>query len=347
MKLWAATLACAALMGGGVDARTVKLSNGRDIPLVGVGIGNLQSERIPAMVKEAVSQGVRIVDTARASRNEDVLGRLLAESQDGAEVMVLSKVWYTHLGFERTKLSVKESLKDLNREKVDIMLLHWPRCNDQIPWMRCADDEAGLPEYVKQAGPPPGPQSWKDSWKALEEMYKQGSLANIGISNFNTQEVQELVQFAEIKPHVFQGNLWAVVFDPALMRVLRESGIHFQAYNALNGVLPNLTPPHNSPEQQQRSQSAFGFLERVAAELSSADRAVTPAMLVLRWLTQQGISVIPRSASPQHLAENVASADLDLSAEHVRGVGQAVEALLRTGANLPPNTDTDTEHREL
>jgi diketogulonate reductase-like aldo/keto reductase len=124
---------------------------------------------------------IRLVDTAHASRNEGILAKAIVDSdtsrQAGANnnkrtrgssgnnienpppIHVVTKVWYTHLGYERTKRSVEESLKALqavNTRQVYVhMLLHWPRCNDDIPWMNCDEEENNLPQYVKDVGPAP------------------------------------------------------------------------------------------------------------------------------------------------------------------------------------------------
>ena len=150
------------------------------IEFTGLGIGNLQHDRIEPVVKEAVGEGIRLIDTAFASRNEHILAKALKSAgEPGDDVNVLTKVWYTHLGYERTKLSVKESAANLGGKYPDIVILHWPRCNDAIEWMNCAGEEQALPEAVKKAGPPPSKDSWKESWRALEEMYTEG-LVKVG-----------------------------------------------------------------------------------------------------------------------------------------------------------------------
>ena len=141
-------------------ATTARLSNGEWLPLVGVGVGNLPHEQLAAVLGEAVGDhGVRFVDTAAASRNERAIADALAPLAVAApgSVVVQTKVWYTHLGYARTRLSVEDSLAALSPDAARnvTVLLHWPRCRDDIPWMRCEAEEAELPERVKQAGPPP------------------------------------------------------------------------------------------------------------------------------------------------------------------------------------------------
>mmetsp|Transcript_19328 Transcript_19328/g.22357 ORF Transcript_19328/g.22357 Transcript_19328/m.22357 type:complete len:192 (+) Transcript_19328:113-688(+) len=156
-----------------------RLSNDNFIPLVGVGVGNLQHELIDKVVSTALASDKKnqLFDTARASRNEHIIANAISKSSgilqrpQGA-IHIVTKVWYTYLGYERTKLSVLESLNDISSSVHNIpihvhMLLHWPRCNDDIPWMNCEEEENNLPKYVKDAGPPPHldkKNAWKDSW---------------------------------------------------------------------------------------------------------------------------------------------------------------------------------------
>ena len=167
-----------------------QLTSGSSIPLLGTGIGNLPHEEIVQVIHNQLDAGIRLVDTSRASNNEKILAEAIAKynGQAGAlrggntgsdPLHVVTKIWYTHLGYERTKISIEESLADLQlvstssgessqRQIYVHMLLHWPRCNDDIEWMHCQEEERNLPQRIKDAGPPPQENSFIDSWKALE-----------------------------------------------------------------------------------------------------------------------------------------------------------------------------------
>ena len=176
------------------------LKSGVSIPLVGMGIGNLAHGDIPRAVRDQLASGVRLIDTAHASNNERILADAISDfdrssgggrggslrsgggdgngnGNDDDPIHVVTKVWYTHLGYERTKLSVTESLRELqlpagsSRRILVHLLLHWPRCNDAISWMHCEEEEEKLPLSVKDAGPPPHldkDNAFKESWRALE-----------------------------------------------------------------------------------------------------------------------------------------------------------------------------------
>lgn len=167
--------------------------NDNIFPLIGLGVGNLPHETIPSMIQTAVNDHhIMLFDTSHASRNErlirhsidDAIVRqesLRSKSNDDKPIIihVITKVWYTYLGYNRTKLSVQESLEELSlsteqNTSVDIpvhVLIHWPRCRMDIPWMDCDNEENSLSQHMKETGPAPLHDSYLDSWKALEDIY--------------------------------------------------------------------------------------------------------------------------------------------------------------------------------
>ena len=163
-----------------------ELSNGLAWPGVGLGIGNLAHRLIPSVVAGGVDAfGYRLVDTAMASNNEHLLQETLRRLEKGGEVLVVTKVWYTHLGYGRTKIAVEESLRNLGSGTRVAMLLHWPRCRDDVEWMRCSEEEEDVELRYKRAGPAPHldrEDAWVGSWRALEEFYKRGRLAAISFA---------------------------------------------------------------------------------------------------------------------------------------------------------------------
>jgi diketogulonate reductase-like aldo/keto reductase len=128
-------------------------------------------------------------------------------SEKNKKVFVQSKVWYTYLGKERTKYSIQKSIESfVGLENTElVMLIHWPRCRQDISWMRCEEEETSLPDEVKELGPPPHlnrNSAWEGSWLALEESFLAGDLSAIGVSNFDSRDLNRLLSFATVKPHV-------------------------------------------------------------------------------------------------------------------------------------------------
>ena len=304
---------------------TAQLSHGGYLPLVGLGVGNLQHELIPSVVERSVRElGVRHIDTAAASRNERAIALAVERAgvPEGA-VSIQTKVWYTHLGYNRTMLSVRDSLEQLGARAARNVtaLIHWPRCRRDIPWMACEREEAELPPRVRDAGPAPhlDPDgAWLESWRALEDLHAAGALATIGVSNCDVADLRALAARARVLPQVLQGNVWSFVFDPQLVRWLEEHRVAFQAYNVMNGILG----------QRRRAPAAYRSLESVGAQLGGASASA----VVLRWLAGEGVGAIPRASGEAHLADNAparVAAVPALSEAQRAEVRGAVVALLR------------------
>ena len=319
------------------------LANSNKIPLVGYGVGNLRHELIPGMVSAALQdiRRIRLIDTSHASKNENLVAQGINKGvaklnrEDKVEVHVVTKVWYTYLGYERTKLSVQESLEALkpalDNDKIDLkihILLHWPRCFDNIPWMDCEKDESEVPEAVKQVGPDPNKDpdnAWKESWKYLEDLYLSDKypIESIGVSNFHLHDLELMEGFARIHPHVLQVNIWSLLHDALLVDYCHKHRIHVQVYNSMQGTV---SQPESAPK-------AFHHIQKVAIEVSNEiGRDLTPAQVVLAWLIQHGISVIPRTSKVSRLDENSAVSLISIPAfsdHQVETIAHAVEAYLR------------------
>ena len=321
----------------------VVLSNKKYLPLVGLGVGNLQHYMVPLMVAGAIQEDkkTRLFDTSHISDNEHLLAEGINQGIERLEdpnmvltIHVVTKVWYTYLGYERTKISISETFESLkeamDNPRVDLrvhILLHWPRCYDNISWMSCADDEARMPEKIRNAGPPPHEDknnAWKGSWRALEEAYeaKEYPIESIGVANFHLRDLEELEKMAKFEPHMIQINVWSLLYDPLLVDYCHRHRIHVQVYNVMNGII---TDPDKAP-------NAYHHLQKVASELSEdMPEEVSPAQTILAWLMQHGVSIVPRTSRLSRLQENSAMgvAEIpELNDSQVETVAHAVEAFL-------------------
>jgi diketogulonate reductase-like aldo/keto reductase len=325
------------------DVMTVTLRNDIAFPLVGQGVGNLPRHLVEGMIHDGLqsSQRIRLIDTAHQSGNErDVakgivtgvhaFGKELSaaaattQKETRIQVHVVTKIWYTYLGYGRTKMAIDDILQELQQAikdpRVDLkvtILLHWPRCYETIPWMECQKEEEQLPSRVKQAGPAPHldtKNAWKESWMALEDVYQSADypwVAAIGVSNFDRHDMTELLQMARTIPHLTQINVWSVIHDPSLMELFQKSGTHVQVYNVMNGIVGNID--HN-PKAYHHLLMIASQLERDATAASGTTRShdepiqVSTSQVILKWLTQLGMSVIPRTSQTHRLRENSAVA---------------------------------------
>jgi diketogulonate reductase-like aldo/keto reductase len=324
------------------------LSNNNKVPLVGVGVGNAHHAFVGALVADAIQDDkkIRLIDTSHASHNEALVAEGLVagvetltenrkdEKDKKIQIHVITKVWYTHLGYERTKLAVEESLAEfkvaIDSDMIDFklhVLLHWPRCLDNIPWMNCDKEESELPDYVRSAGPDPSndpDNAWKESWRLLEDMYLSDKypIASIGVSNFHLEDLERMDTFARIHPHILQVNIWSLLYDAQLVDYCHKHRVHIQVYNAIQGTVMK-------PEVAPR---AFHHIQKIAYEMGDEiDAVVTPAQVILAWLIQHGVSVIPRTSRLARLEENSAVSLAKIPAltdMQVETVAHSVEAYL-------------------
>lgn len=331
------------------------LSNGEKIPLVGLGVGNMMPDVIPAIISHGMKadKSIRLIDTSNVSSNEDLVAqgivdgtKRLVEKGDittgKVEMHVVTKVWYTHLGYNRTMIAAKESLEALkeasDHPNIDLkvhLMLHWPRCFGDVSWMNCEEEEENLPEEVKKAGPPPHRDplnAWKESWKALEVLFQDNSNAvvSIGVSNFHLNDLKELEEVATIQPHIIESNAWSLLYDPLLIEHCHKKGIHMVAYHLMDSII----------HKADAAPFAYHHLLVVANDLSKVMKSrgllgereeLTPAQVVLAWLVQHSISVIPRTTDLYHLRENSASAISRIplmNDRQVQTVAHSVEALI-------------------
>mmetsp|Transcript_27656 Transcript_27656/g.33635 ORF Transcript_27656/g.33635 Transcript_27656/m.33635 type:complete len:433 (+) Transcript_27656:18-1316(+) len=276
-----------------------QLTNNHIIPFIGLGVGNAEHEDIPSMLSKSFGKphlDYHLIDTARASENEELIATTLSEKFSTTQqqhVHVVTKVWYTHLGYDRTKLSVTESLADLEPDVFVHVLLHWPRCDDHVEWMNCQQEEDDLPDHVKDAGPSPlnEPDIFLDSWKALEELYLQyDEIASIGVSNFGVQDWRLLLENCNIVPHIHQGDIWSYFNKPSLRSILEEHRVMFQAYNVMHGIIANL---ENLKKVNDR-------LNEIATEIH-VEKVST---LILAWMLQNKMGVVFMSTDENHIEEN-------------------------------------------
>ena len=154
---------------------TVKLANGVEMPQIGYGVYQVTPGECERCVGDALSVGYRMIDTAQAYANEEGVGRAVKKSGiDRKDIFLVTKVWISNYGYERAKASIDESLRKLQTDYIDLMLLHQPFC-----------DRYG-------------------AYRALEEAYKEGKLRAIGVSNFYPDHLVDLAYNVEVKPMVNQ-----------------------------------------------------------------------------------------------------------------------------------------------
>ncbi|MBP0970625.1 MAG: aldo/keto reductase [Oscillospiraceae bacterium] len=239
------------------------LPNGVTIPAVGFG-SYLSTEHGMQTITDALAAGYRYIDTAKFYNNEAEIGEAIAQSGiPRKDIFLCSKVWPTDLGRENTLASFSESCRKLQTDYLDLYLIHWPK------------NEADDPEWFDKV---------QQSWIAMEELYEQGKVRAIGVSNFLPHHLRPLLETAKIRPMVDQLELHAGYMQEYALAYLREQGILPQAWSPL-GRAKLLQDPE---------------ITKTAVKYGCSN-----AQLLLRYLNQRGIPVIPKSSSTKRMLENL------------------------------------------
>ncbi|OPA79245.1 glyoxal reductase [Paenibacillus selenitireducens] len=272
---------------------TTTLHNGVRMPWFGLGVFKVEegSELVQA-IKAAVKHGYRSIDTAAIYQNEKSTGQGIREAlQENnlsrEDLFVTSKVWNADLGYESTIAAYEASLERLGLDYLDLYLIHWP-----------------------VAG------KYKEAWRALETLYKEGRVKAIGVSNFQIHHLEDLMKDAEIKPMVNQVEYHPMLTQKDLIRFASEHGIQMEAWSPLmqGQLLDNPT------------------LLDIAGQYGKS-----VAQIILRWDLQHGIVTIPKSTKEQRIIENASVFDFELSAEDMNRI-DALNEDRRVGPD-PDNFD--------
>ncbi|MEH7081707.1 aldo/keto reductase [Neobacillus drentensis] len=246
---------------------TTTLHNGVKMPWVGLGVFKVtEGEEVVQSVKAAIKNGYISIDTAAIYKNEEGVGQAIKESGvPREELFITSKVWNSDQGYEKTLAAFETSLNKLGLDYLDLYLIHWP-----------------------------GKNKYKETWKALEKLYKDGRVRAIGVSNFLVHHLEDLISTAEIKPMVNQVEFHPHLTQKELLAYCKKEGIQMEAWSPLKqGQLLN------EP-----------VLEDLAHKYNKS-----VAQVILRWDLQHGVVTIPKSIKEHRIIENADLFDFELSAE--------------------------------
>ncbi|MFC4810201.1 aldo/keto reductase [Paenibacillus sp. GCM10023250] len=271
----------------------VTLHNGVRMPGFGLGVFKVQEgEEIVQAVKAAIKHGYRSIDTAAIYGNEQGVGRGIREAlqENGLrreDLFVTSKVWNADQGYDRTIAAYEASLDKLGLDYLDLYLIHWP---------------------VKD--------KFRETWRALETLYKEGRVKAIGVSNFQIHHLEELMRGASVKPMVNQVELHPRLTQKELLRFSQAQGIQLEAW---------------SPLMQGE------LLDNETLKAIGAKYGKSVAQVILRWDIQSGIVTIPKSTKEHRIVENAAIYDFELTAEDMAAI-DALNEDRRVGPD-PDNFD--------
>ena len=250
----------------------VTLSNGVKMPILGYGVYQVTKDECERCVLDALEVGYRSIDTAQSYFNEEEVGSAMKKSGiPREEIFLTSKVWVEHYGYEKTKKSVEESLRKLQTDYLDLMLLHQP-FND-----------------------------YYGAYRALEDLYDEGKLRAIGVSNFYPDRLVDLASFTRIPPMVNQ-------IETHVLNQRTEDHEWMGKYHVAHEAW--------APFGEGRG----GLFDNEVLKQIGKKYGKTTAQVMLRWNIQRGVIVLPKSAHKERMIQNLDVFDFTLTDEDMNAI---------------------------
>lgn len=259
---------------------TVQFYNGRTMPKIGLGTYRVKDgDECRESVKYVIERGYRSIDTAMIYGNEETVGQGIKEGLESTglsreDLFITSKLWLTDFGRQNVEDAYRQSVAKLGLDYLDLYLMHWPGTNEAV---------------------------MIDTWRGMEDLYKQNQVKNIGVSNFTPEHFEALLAQVSIKPVINQ-----VEFHPYLTQNKLRKYLEAQ-----NIIMESWSPLMNSQILHDE------VINEVANEVGK-----TPAQVVIRWNIQHDVVVIPKSVTPHRIEENLDVWNFELSDNQMERIDQ-------------------------
>lgn len=254
---------------------TIEFYNGHHMPKLGLGTFRVENdETCKEAVKHAIESGYRSIDTAKVYGNEEQVGLGIKEGLEATglsreDIFVTSKLYFEDFGRENVAQAYETSIKKLGLDYLDLYLVHWPGTNEAV---------------------------MIDTWKGMEDLYKDSKVKNIGVSNFQPEHLEALLAQVSIKPVINQVEFHPYFTQNELRKYLDAQKIYMESWSPLMNaqILDDET------------------LIEIGKEVGKS-----PAQVIIRWNIQHGVVVILKSITPSRIEENIEVFDFELSEDQM------------------------------
>jgi len=286
------------------------------MPAVGFGLWKVDNATCADTVYNAIKTGYRLFDGAADYGNEKEVGQGLKRAMDEGlvkreELFITTKLWNTNHAREHVVPAFERSLNDMGLDYVDLYLIHFPLAIAYVPESTRYPpgffyDDAGT-KVVTEKSP------MHETWAGMEEVYNSGRAKNIGISNFNGQLIMDLLRYAKVQPSVLQIEHHPYYVQQELIDFCKEQNIHVTAYSSFG-------PMSYLELDQKLAHGTPTLLEHPTIKKIADAKQKTTSQILLRWATQRGLAVIPKSNNQGRLQQNLECCAFDLSDSEIKEI---------------------------
>lgn len=283
----------------------VKLNNGLEIPILGLGTWKSKPGEVTKAVEDAIDIGYRHIDCAHIYQNEKEVGEGLKNKiQSGMvtrdELWITSKLWNTFHLPHLVEPALKVTLENLGLDHLDLYLIHWPQAYQEGGELVPVDEDNKTiysnADYI-------------ETWKAMEECVRKGLTRSIGLSNFNSQQLQRILNICTIKPVINQVECHPYLNQLKLSSFCKNLDVVITAYS-----------PLGSPDRPWAKHNEVKLLQDLKLNEIAGKHGKTPAQVLLRYQVQRGHVVIPKSVTKSRIEENFNIFDFELNDEDINSI---------------------------
>jgi aldehyde reductase len=287
---------------------SVKLNNGREMPIFGLGTWQAFPGEVTEAVKNAIDAGYRHIDCAMLYANEPEIGAAIkAKIDEGIvkreDLFITSKLWCNFHSKSLVVPTLKQTLKDLGLDYLDMYLVHWPmgfkEGGELMPWL---PDGTIAPSDV----------DYLETWEGMEEALELGLTKSIGVSNFNSEQLDRLLKVAKVVPANNQFEVSPYLNNLKLVELCQSKGIAVTGYSPFGGAP---TRPGAKPDDLR-------VLEDEVLKQLGQKHNKSSAQIILRWAIQHNIIMIPKSVNKKRLEDNISIFDFTLSSDEMKQIDE-------------------------